>query len=313
MIKKLMKREKTRGYVTMAAGSKRYYKLAATLLASYKFHNADPLPFAIICDKRNKYTVGFDDVVIMDSPRFSFLDKLRLAEWVPYDENIFIDADSLVFRDLGGLWEIVKDSPDFGIFGAIYDPESEKGRIELERAGSLKDKMHFPCSCQGGMYFIRKSSGLAPFTELSLFILDRYSEFMIPGFPSPSDDTIFPLSCSVYNYPPPEDWWKIFCYLPESDVRIMDVVKGDVRYLWRVTDSEMGPGCYFVHFSTKGTKEWLYNREKYRLESAINGKRPSSVKLAAIWLLCSIGKTWRSFMLEVKIQVYKLLKIVGLK
>lgn len=48
MIKKLMKREKTRGYVTMAAGSKRYYKLAATLLASYKFHNADPLPFAII-------------------------------------------------------------------------------------------------------------------------------------------------------------------------------------------------------------------------------------------------------------------------
>lgn len=103
----------TRGFVTIATGGEIYYKLARNLLCSYRFHNPDGLPFAIICDEENKFTSGFDDVVLMDNPSFSPVDKLRLSDLAPYDETIFIDSDCLVYRNLDGLWDILKNSPDF--------------------------------------------------------------------------------------------------------------------------------------------------------------------------------------------------------
>jgi alpha-N-acetylglucosamine transferase len=57
--------------------------------------------------RQNEFTSGFDDIVIIDNPSFSFLDKLRLVDLAPYDETIFIDADSLICGCLDGLWGIV--------------------------------------------------------------------------------------------------------------------------------------------------------------------------------------------------------------
>ena len=291
----------------MATGAMTYYVLARNLLISYRLHNPKTLPFAIICDRRNEITDEFDGVVIMDSPSFSFNDKLRLAELTPYDETIFIDADSLVVRDLGGLWDIVKDSPDFGIYGAVYDPDSELGRAELERSGRLRDKMHSPCSCQGGMRFVRKSPRLAGFTELCLFINKNYAEFQMPGHPKPSDDTIMPLACSVFDFPPSEDWWKIFCWFPESEIRELDVVKGVARYRWTVMNLELGEECFFIHFSTQATKEWLYNREVYRMLCHVEGKSPSRIRLGLIWVRSFFMKMKRVFTYRVKVVAYRTL------
>ena len=296
---------RTRGFVTMAVGDY-YYLLAKNLLTSYKFHNHSPFPFAIICDKENEITALFDDVVIMDSPSYSFLDKLRLAELAPYDETIFIDADSLILKDLGGLWDIVEGAPDFGIFGAVYDPASKMGKMQLDRGGRFRDRMHFPCTCQGGMYFIRKSDKLAPFTELSLFILKNFSEFQEPGNPNPSDDTIFPLACSIFNFPPPEDWYKIFCFVPESQFSKLDIVKGDVRYRWTVMDIELGPECFFVHFSSLSTKEWLYNREVYRMNCHVRGRSPLLLRLAIIWIKCSYRKIKPIAVYRTKVFLYRM-------
>ncbi len=44
-----------RGFVTLAVGHEKYYKLAANLLKSYKYNTAKSVPFAIIADRRNKY------------------------------------------------------------------------------------------------------------------------------------------------------------------------------------------------------------------------------------------------------------------
>ena len=291
----------------MATGKRMYYVLAHNLLISYHLHNPDPQPFALICDRRNEITEEFDDVVIMDSPSFSFNDKLRLADLTPYDETIFIDADCLVVRNLSGLWDIVKDSPDFGIYGAVYDPESKMGKVELERSGRLRDRMHAPCSCQGGMRFVRKSPKLEGFTELCLSILDNYSEFQMPGHPKPSDDMIFPLACSIYDFPPSEDWWKIFCWYPESRISEFDVVKGVLRYRWTVMDIELGPECYFIHFGTLSTKEWLYNREAYRLLCHVKGKSPSRLWLGMKWIQCFFVKMKRILVYKAKVFVYHIL------
>ena len=45
-----------KGFVTLAVGDERYYKLAFNLLLSYRYHNKSSIPFAIIADRKNKYT-----------------------------------------------------------------------------------------------------------------------------------------------------------------------------------------------------------------------------------------------------------------
>ena len=264
----------TKGFVTLATGREEYYILARNLLSSYKCHNPKPLPFAIICDRENKYTKDFDKVVVLDNPSFSFLDKLRLVDLSPFDENIFIDSDSLVCRDLEGLWKIVQDAPPFGIFGKIHSPDSEYGRIEMERSVSIQDRMRFYCTCQGGMYYIRKSPELADFLKFCQHILAHYEDFQKPGDPYPSDDNIFPLACSVFGYPPPEDWWKIFCFFPESVVSRMDIRNGIVEYVWEVSGEAQGEYCYLVHFSLKGTRTLVYRREAFRINASHNSGCP---------------------------------------
>ena len=89
-----------KGFITIATGKDLYYKLAYNLIKSYKYFCDDPVSFAILCDRENEYTKDFDDVIIFkEGARNSYLDKLSLGEYLPYDENIFIDADCLAFGD----------------------------------------------------------------------------------------------------------------------------------------------------------------------------------------------------------------------
>lgn len=90
----------TRGFVTIATGDEWYYRIAVNLLRSYRLFSAKPLPFAIICDRTLPCTSEFDQVILIDRPFRSYLDKLHLPRLIPFDETIFIDADCLAFRDL---------------------------------------------------------------------------------------------------------------------------------------------------------------------------------------------------------------------
>ena len=87
-----------KGFVTIATGDEKYYKLAFNLLRSYKLRavGENILPFAIICDRKNKYTEYFDDIIILPETETtrSFMDKLFLYRYTPYEETLFVDADS---------------------------------------------------------------------------------------------------------------------------------------------------------------------------------------------------------------------------
>ena len=61
-------RRMTKGFVTLAVGDEKYYRLAANLLLSYRYHSNNPQPFAIIADRENSYTALFDKGVMMSNP-----------------------------------------------------------------------------------------------------------------------------------------------------------------------------------------------------------------------------------------------------
>lgn len=71
----------TKGFVTIATGQERYFNLARNLLYSYRQFASVQYPFVIICDKENKYTQEFDDVIVLKKAHCNYLDKLSLYDY----------------------------------------------------------------------------------------------------------------------------------------------------------------------------------------------------------------------------------------
>ena len=92
-------------------------------------------------------------------------------------------------------------------------------------------------------------------------------------------------------------------------IKEFDLLKGEISYVWKVNGEEMGPGCYFLHFGNKATREWLYNREVYRLSRAAGGLDPSRAALGAIWMRGMLAKVYNT----VKSVGYKAALKIGLK
>lgn len=101
-----------KGFITMATGSERYYEVAVNLYRSYKIHGGE-LPFTIICDRHNKYTKKFDNVIILSEVQKSYLDKFSLFLNLPYDENFFIEPDCLIYKNIDSIFDHFENAPDF--------------------------------------------------------------------------------------------------------------------------------------------------------------------------------------------------------
>lgn len=103
----------TQGFITIATGDEQYYKLAVNLLHSYRHFSNAPLPFAILADRQNDFTAEFDDVRLFSRAHCGYLDKLDMFDYLPYDVNIFIDADCLAYGDLNSLFDVFRNADDF--------------------------------------------------------------------------------------------------------------------------------------------------------------------------------------------------------
>lgn len=264
----------SKGFVTIATGKEDYYRLAHNLLISYKYFTKDPLPFALLCDRENEYTSDFDQVILIEKPYCSYLDKLRLTEFAPFEENIFIDADSLAYKDLNGLWDIFAGCPDFCTLGTRLSLQSEKGWFKRCDVGEFQDKVHFCVMFQGGIYYIRRRHNeLASFSKVCDYILKNYKKYQFKLFPDPEDETIFALASAVCNYPPQMDWKKVFCYLPMADIKKIDISKGILEYtMTRNSETYFYNDKFLVHFGTEATQGALYKEQVEMLYSLMGGK-----------------------------------------
>lgn len=267
--------EITRGFITIATGKPHYYEIARNLLRSYRLFSPEPLPFAIVCDQQNAITSEFDDVIVIENPCYSFLDKLRLPDLVPYDETIFIDADCLAYRDLNGLWKAFEGAGDFSSVGYSYPFGTSDGWFQRDDAGPFKDKVKFTMILQGGLYFFRKGK-LKTFSSACGYILDNYDMFRFPTYPStnPIDEPIFALASSILGYPPAISYKHLFCYYPLCDSIKADISKGRLsyRYPYKMRDTL---GRYFLHWSTVETRGEMYAEEVRKLEAMVeSGFKP---------------------------------------
>jgi hypothetical protein len=111
----------TRGYLTLAARSRRYLEMAVDMALSLREHTA--LPIALAADDelgdiaRTRYEAAFTTVTrLPDRFRGGRALKYGSAEASPFDETMFVDADCLVLGGMDHLFAVL-DATDMAMTG----------------------------------------------------------------------------------------------------------------------------------------------------------------------------------------------------
>ncbi|MBR2411627.1 MAG: hypothetical protein IKB08_07890 [Clostridia bacterium] len=274
----------TRGFVTLATGNVKYYNMALNMLNSFRIHNPD-VPFAIVCDRENEVTEKFDDVVVLEKANGDYRDKFSLLVNSPYDENIFIEPDCLIYRNLDFFWELLSDESDFSSFGwnnggidCWFKTEETKSRL-LELVPELQGKTDAPLF-NPGYLFIRKGEKCRKMYEECLSVAERImGDELLSKDPSIlcsgklRDDPIFNIGMAINGFICNAKPKVAKCISLPSKYKInrIDIIKGVLD----VTDKngKEFSDCALLHFSTrKANEEGLYLWQKVLIDSYNNKK-----------------------------------------
>ena len=250
---------KTKGFSTIATGKEEYYRLAANLLQSYRHFCDEPLPFALLADRENEFTAAFDDVLIFENGATnSYLDKLSLGEYLPYDINIFIDADCLAYGNLNQLFEIFDKADDFSCFGRVLPLDDKTGWFEYENLGELKERVSYIVGLHGGIYYIRRGEMTCKIFDQARAMVPDYAKYGFKGkFDTPGDEPLVALAMALHGcHPIPFVKNAICCYWEHVGQCDLDISSGKA-----VVKETPQWETMLMHWGTRYTRELLYKRE----------------------------------------------------
>ena len=248
----------TMGFLTLATGD-RYRRLAANLLRSYRRHTEKPLPFAILTDRENPDTAGFDRVILLENPRYTYLDKLELGDHLPFDEAIFLDADCLAYGDLNQMFSWFETAPDVSCHGVVLPLEDGSGWFRWENLGDLQSQVSFCVGLHGGLYYLRRTKKTRTVFARAKELARDYDRFCFRGnFPAPGDEPVMALAMALEDCRPiPYYQEGICCYWDWKKGLRLDILRG--RAIRRD-----GQRVLLVHFGTRFT-----GKLTYRIQAAL--------------------------------------------
>lgn len=270
----------TKGFVTIATGREQYYKIAQNLLRSYRFTTKNPLPFALLCDAENEYTKEFDDVRILGEAKCNYLDKLEMYDYLPYDINIFIDADCLAFRDINRLFDIFENADDFCCYGRVLTLDDKTGWFEYENLNDdLQKQIEYVVGLHGGIYYMRKTEKCRSVFESAKKFAETYSEYKFKGnFESPGDEPVIALSMAVNKCKPISfNHHAIVCYWEHVNNFKLDIKNGIA------IPKDIGENYDIVHWGTRFTNSITYKKIMVDLESSIDCKKTYNITIKDYW------------------------------
>lgn len=264
------------GFFTVATGDEQYYRIAENLLHSYRYFSKDPLPFAILADRENAYTKDFDRVILLEHPTNSYLDKLALFDYLPFEISIFVDADCLAYGDLNELLNYFQSADDFSCFGRVLPLEDKTGWFNYEDLGDLQSRVSYCVGLHGGIYYIRKSDRSRSVFETAKQIVKDYDKYHFKGrFSTPGDEPILALSMALNGCRPvPHDTRGICCYWEHEGRMDLSVSKG------RAYIQDQDKCTLLVHWGTRFTRQYLYQKQVAELDLLRSGGSSGAVVLS---------------------------------
>ena len=240
----------SRGYVTVATGNELYYKMAANLLRSYRGRGAGRYPFAIICDRKNEYTELFDEVVVQQEYRGSTVDKL-LMRFSPFQESIFLDADTLILENIDDLWGVFGESDDVSAFGRKLPLDAQDGWFTYEGSGRYKPLVKYLLSMNGGIYYFKKTERAEKVFDDALNVIKAYAEIDFKYFDTPQDEPLMAMAMVINGCKPCEVEYPMIV-LPACERKVT------VDRMGTVFEGKNQSVAKLIHFSAPRTKLFLY-------------------------------------------------------
>lgn len=265
----------TKGFITVATGNEQYYKIAQNLLRSYRFTTKEPLPFAILCEEENEYTKEFDVVKVYSEATRSYLDKLEMFDLLPFDINIFIDADCLVFNDINRLFDIFENGDDFCCYGRVLPLDDKTGWFEYDNLNDdLKSQIDYVVGLHGGIYYMRRTEKTKKVLDDAKTFSKNYADYKFKGkFQTPGDEPVVALSMAINKCKPiTHDLSSIICWWEHENNFDLDISKGVALC------KNNGINTDIIHWGTRFTRSIPYLKQLSILELLIAGKSGKDIK-----------------------------------
>jgi len=281
-----------RGFITIALG-KYFSYLAYNLILSYRLNSSCNIPFVVVTDSAGADLLNglYDDSIVVDNVSAKgYLHKLDIYEWSPFEQTIFIDADSMIIRDIADWFDIFELSgQDFAVWGrnqSINDPAIQalfqKKRAAVPRETVEKYKLDYLISFNGGVYFFKKSSVAASIFQQAKDLLNTYEEDGLIKFSGNSmgDEPLMQIAMVTHGIKgiPDPDGIRMFCTPGMRNLQI-DVLRNKCRFIKvaRIVTPAV------MHWGTDVTRRNpIYKREAMKLN--FNDKHSAVGKRCAAFL-----------------------------
>lgn len=268
----------TYGFITIATGDEQYYRMAVNLLHSYRLFAEEALPFAILADRENEFTAQFDDVRLFPSAHRNYLDKLGMFDLLPYDVNIFIDADCLAYGSLNELFAVFQNADDFSCFGRVLPLEDKTGWFEYENLGELQSRVSYVVGLHGGIYYMRRTDTCRAVLETAQTLVSHYGEYGFKGnFATPGDEPLIALSMALHQcHPISHDLRRILCYWESVGQMKLNLSRS---FAW---EKQREVQTNLVHWGTRFTKTPLYRKQIADMKTMEHGGKRFEIMLHSL-------------------------------
>lgn len=164
---------------TVAVGKPYYHTLAINLLRTFILWNSNnDIHFLLLTDNELYYTqfaslpkVKIKQIAIGDT-NASFTSKLKLAENIIAEENLFIDCDCLIYHDLDHIFNYFSHTNFSAIGNSITN-----GNFFCDVASTLK---HFNIAAMpkfvGSVYYYKKNEVVNKIFDTAIKLRDQYDQ-----------------------------------------------------------------------------------------------------------------------------------------
>lgn len=258
-----------RGFITIATGDKKYHDMAKTLVKSYKLTSKEPVLFAVITDDTKDKFEEFDDVVVIENATRSYMDKIDIMRYSPYDETIFIDSDCIAFNDLNVYWKDFGGT-EFSAYGKVFYEDSNYAWFKIGETLKYKNLLKYSIDLHGGIYYFKKGEMVDDIYATCKDVSSNYGSYRFKNFKKPADEPIIALAMAVNGAKPITASVDRFCFLRNAKKLKANFFERKLSYWFNdgcTTDGKL------IHFGTSRTILPLYQIERRKVDFEWNHKK----------------------------------------
>ena len=264
-----------RGVITMAFGAARYIDEAVVLAQSLALAGSST-PRAVVTDSDDPRLRRWFDVLVPLRPAWgrSVEQKLRLPDYTPFTESLFIDADCIAVRDEAELWDLFSGVP----VGVITGQNRRTGTWLGGDIAAVLDRLGAPGplpEINGGVVYVRAGEVADRVFSRARELFPQYTDL---GFAdvkgrawTASDEPVLALALALEDVPGVNDHGRGMRTLIRTRGRSQVNVRTGASAVRKQTFTAHP---VLVHFAHTGTKHLLYRRERRKV-TALAAGRPS--------------------------------------